>query len=162
MTIYLRADQLDAYILKYMARLEKQGLNEEEVDVRIKSHLRTNVVIKYSKEWQDAKYNELLYLITDVPGGYWQVQELIRIPHVEFQHYTQTGRRSYEKGNVTLTMAKKELPARQFEIYKLLKVNKSFKKDGVNELDVDIEFTGKFSEPKKTNETETLIKENKA
>ena len=148
MTIYLKAEQLDAYTLKYITRLKNQGLSEEQVDLRIKSHLRTNVVIKYSKEWQDAKYNELIYLINDVPGGYWQVQELICSPHVEFTHYKQLGRRSYEKGNVPLVMASKELSPKQFEMYKLLKTNKRFNKDGFEELDVDIEFTGKFTEPK--------------
>lgn len=144
MTIYLLDNQLEDYILRYSERLEQQGLNDKEIELRLKSHLSTNVVIKYSKKWQDIKYKELLYLITDVPGGYWQVQEYINNPHVEFEHYKHRSRRSYEKGNVSLSMAKKELPENQFEIYKLFNKSKIKKNDNNTELEIDCEVEGKF------------------
>ena len=142
--IYLLDNQLEEYIFKYAERLEEQGLDDKEIELRLKSHLSTNVIVKYSKEWQDKKYQELLHLISDVPGGYWQVQEYIRNPHVEFEHYKHRGRRSYEKGNVTLSMAKKELPEQQFEIYKLFNKSKIEIDGDSTELDINCEVEGKF------------------
>jgi len=69
--IYLTEKQLSEYILKYSQRLEDSGLNKDEVEIRLESHLKTNVVIKYTKAWQDRVYKELMYIWTEVPGGYW-------------------------------------------------------------------------------------------
>ena len=151
MTIYLLDNQLEKYIYNYSKRLEEQGLNDEEIEIRLKSHLSTNVIIKYSKNWQDRVYKELLHLIMEVPGGYWQVQEYISRPHVEFEHYKHRSRKSYEKGNVSLAMAKKELPKHQFEIYKLINKSKIETVDKELELDIDFEVEGKFINKGKDN-----------
>ena len=60
----------------------------------------------------------------------------MKMPHVEFEHYSQKGRKSYEKGNISDYMAKKELRPKNYEIYKQFK---SFndKKQGTTELEID-------------------------
>lgn len=121
MSIYLEQGELDDYVKKYKQRLRESGLSEDEVSVRLESHLKTNVIILYTKEWQDKAFNELLWTIQNVEGGYWIVQEYCNMPHVEFEHYSQRARRSYEKNNISNNMAKKELSPENFENFKRFK-----------------------------------------
>lgn len=79
----------------------------------------TNVIIqKYSKEKQDAMLANVIDLILNVPGGYWQIVEnMDYLP--EFEHYKWRNTISYEKANVPKTVAKRELTFFQYrKIYK--------------------------------------------
>jgi len=160
--IYLTEKQLSEYILKYSQRLEDSGLNKDEVEIRLESHLKTNVVIKYTKAWQDRVYKELMYIWTEVPGGYWQLQDLMHSPHVEFEHYSNRSKQSYEKGNVSLSMAKKELCPEQYKFYETSKKFKEIKlkKDkGIYE-GYDVEVEGKIIIPDKTHKNQKVYKTN--
>lgn len=143
MTIYLKDKEIDKYIVKYIKRLEKYNVNPEEIDNRVTEHLQNNVVIKYSKEWQDEVWNNLMDTWNQ-PGGYWVLQDYLKMRHVEFEHYKQSTRRSYEKSNVSIDMAKKELHPKHFEGYKQYLINNNSKlvqdKDK-SELEVECEVT---------------------
>lgn len=147
MTIYLRDKEIDKYIDKYTLRLLKQGLDIVEIDKRITSHLKNNVVITYTKKWQDQVWDNLMETMAQ-PGGYWVLQDYCNMKHVEFEHYKHKCKRSYYKGNVTEDMAKKELPKKNFEQYKIHKGFKTTQTEEETELEVDCEVTLKLSKPK--------------
>lgn len=67
-----------------------------------------HVIKKYSKEEQDKHLNDIIHLIQDVPGGYWQVVEMMGYLS-EFEHYRYLTQISYEKGNVPPKIARREL-----------------------------------------------------
>lgn len=158
MTIYLEQSKVLPYVKDYAERLRENGLSEDETIMRLESHLKNNVIILYSKEWQDDVFNYLLWTIQNVEGGYWIIQEYCNMPHVEYEHYSQRGKRSYEKNNVSEPMAKKELSEENFENFlKYQEMWKRIKTKGTPE-DTSITLTAEY---KVTPETETFIKENK-
>lgn len=119
--IYIQQDKIEDYIEKYISKLEESCISSEEIEDRLERHIKKNVIIKYDKEWKDSKYDEIMHLLTEVPGGYWIVQEYMRMPHVEFQHDSQIYRKSYEKGNISDEMAKNELTEKGYGYYKHFK-----------------------------------------
>lgn len=117
MVIFLEEDQTAEYIAKYTEKLLEYGVPVEEIESRIIEHLKRDVVYKYSRDWQDENLEYWTKLILEVPGGYWQVQELIQQPHSVYEHYKHRHSMSYEKGNVTPYRAHVELPELNAEIY---------------------------------------------
>jgi len=134
MKIYIERDNVDEYINNYINKLNQQDISQEELEARLNNHLNDNLIVKYDKRWQDNQFNYLIDLILFNKEGYWIFIDLMKMPHIEFEHYTQKSRRSYEKGNVPITMAEKELPEENFKLYKLLKTN-DFKT-----MNVDLNF----------------------
>jgi hypothetical protein len=121
MTIYIEQDNIERYIQEYTKKLEENELSDKEVDNRLEQHLKNNVVIKYSKKWKQERFDELMHIWTEVPGGYWILQEYIKMQHVEFQHPSQAHKKSYEKFNVSDNMAQKELTEAGYNYYKFFK-----------------------------------------
>jgi hypothetical protein len=84
--MYLSRNELKDYMLKFIEELERSGCSEAEVEKRIAAHYSNKVIRKYSKQEQDAFWNEIYKTIMDVPGGYWQiVDNMDYMP--EFEHY---------------------------------------------------------------------------
>lgn len=151
MTIYLNAEDVEKYLDTYMQRLDTVNLSKEDIDKRIESHLKNTVVIKYTQEWQDKIFDELMHIWTEVPGGYWILQDYMHSPHVEFEHYKHRCRKSYEKGNVSLVMAKRELTERQYKFYKHVKKYETFEDFSEEEgktTECHVEVEGTLINPK--------------
>ena len=107
--IYITYDELPKFTQTYFDKLEGFGIPEEDRMEMFKIYLKNSVILKYSKDWQDENLSYWIDTILNVPGGYWIVQDLIRQPHVEYEHYNQKSKMSYEKGNVSLYRANIEL-----------------------------------------------------
>jgi len=144
MTIYLKAEEVEKYLERYIGKLEEYGLNDEEIEKRLEYHTKNNIVIKYTKEWQNKVWDNLMDTWNQ-QGGYWVIQDYIHTPHVEFEHYTQKHKRSYEKGNVPLGMASKELTDKSFRFYKHFKkfdTLEGLDQDGKSITECEIEVEG--------------------
>lgn len=135
MSIILEPGDIPKSIDRYVDMLERQGLSSENIDRRIDSYLKNHVVLKYSKEWQDARLDEMIKTILEVDGGYFQIQELLNQPHVEFEHHRERNRQSYEKGNVSDAMAKRELTEHGYKSYTKFK---QLRKSKMVDCDVNV------------------------
>lgn len=137
--MYLTEEELPYFSARYMAKLEELGVPNEEREDLLQKFLKSHVIIKYSKQWQDNNLNEWIKLIQEVPGGYWQVQELIHQPHVEYEHYKFKQKMSYEKGNVSKHRANIELKEENREVFNFFHDKRH--KEGVVEINVEGDIT---------------------
>jgi len=144
--IYLTEKELPMFSVKYYEKLEENGVPEEFQDEIYQNFLKNYVIVKYSKDWQDKNLQYWIDLILDVPGGYWQVQELINQPHVEYQHYNFKQKMSYEKGNVSKHRANIELKKENREAYNFFHSmkDKKIKEKDIIEINVDGDFVTKI------------------
>ena len=117
MTIYLKEDEVKDYFDTQTVSLREKGYTEVQISGILSLHYTKDTIIKYSEEEQDLMLDYWLKIILEVEGGYWQVQELINQPHSEFTHYSMRDMKSYERGNISKQMAKRELNADQYEVY---------------------------------------------
>jgi len=133
--IYLEPSQIIEHRERYYEVLEELGYPLDTIDEMYEKHIRKNVIIKYSKEWQDKNLQEWCDLILTVPGGYWQAIELMQQPHSEYEHYRFKQKMSYEKGNVSRNRAEIELRnANKIAYYMFHDVDKT--DDGVTNVDI--------------------------
>lgn len=139
MTIYLKPEDVEDYKDSYITRLIDVGFDEQEAMSRAEFQLKNNVVLLYTKEWQDENLEYWIKTILEVPGGYWIVQDLIRQPHCEYEHYQWKNKMCYEKTNVSDQTAKRELSAKSYEIYQIAKRLKSKTVD----CDLNVSYTVK-------------------
>jgi len=119
MTFYVQQDKLQDYEESFRQKLRDRGYDEETVDRCTDRHMKENVVAIYTKNWQDEHLGYWIWTILNVPGGYWIAQDISQQPHVEFEHYRLKGSMSYEKGNVGLRTAKRELSKENYKNYKM-------------------------------------------
>jgi len=115
--IYLYPEQVEDYSEKFIARLKEKEYPPEAIQSVLSNHMKRDIIIKYSKKWQDDKLKEMMDMILEVKGGYWAVQELIQQPHVEFEHYRHKGTMCYEKSNVGDRTANRELSEDAYNDY---------------------------------------------
>jgi hypothetical protein len=115
MTIYLKIEQLELYCDRFCTKLIDKDYPEETIQIILNRHLQNDVVIKYTKAWQDDILQYLISICLNVPGGYWILQDYCRMAHVEFEHYSLRGQISYEKGNVGVQTARRELSPEAFD-----------------------------------------------
>ena len=149
--MYLTEEELLLFSIKYFDKLIELGVPEENHQDLYKNFLKNNVIIKYSKKWQDDNLNYWIDLILNVPGGYWIVQELIQQPHVEYEHYKFKQKMSYEKGNVSKHRANIELRKENREAYNYFHYIRKYNENkNVIDIDIDGEIVSK---------KETFIKE---
>lgn len=137
--VYITEKELDKYIMNYYKSLETLGIPEEQWDELLTKHLKTKVVFKYSKEWQDRNLQDWCELILNVPGGYWQAIEAMQQPHLEYEHYKHKYKMSYEKGNVSSKRAKIELQEPDAELFMIFQSNKE--EDGIMEVELSANIT---------------------
>lgn len=136
-------EELPNFSMKYYEKLEERGIHDETAkDAIYNRFLKNNVIIKYSKKWQDETLDYWIDIILNVPGGYWIFQDLVQYPHVEFEHYNHKLKMSYEKGNVTQHRANIELRKENREAYNYFHyIRESNKKKGVIEVVVEGDVT---------------------
>ena len=103
---------------------KEQGLDEYEVTCKVADEYTNKTQLLYTKEEQDKLLDYWIHIILETKGGYWQFIELMQQPHSEFQHYSLRGQHSYEKNDVPITHAKRELHPEAFERYKQRFINK--------------------------------------
>lgn len=104
--IYLEKEELRQHLKKVANEKSENELGKYFSNVCVK---------RYTKKEQDDMLEYLLYLIREVPGGYWQVVEnMDYMP--EFEHYKFRRTLSYEKHNVPKTVAMNEL-GKNYENY---------------------------------------------
>lgn len=137
--MFLTEEELPNFSIKYYEKLEELGIPKEDRDELYKKFLKNHVVVKYSKEWQDKNLEYWMDLILNVPGGYWQVQNAIQQPHVEYEHYMYKQKMSYEKGNVTKYRANIELKKENREAYNIFHTTREDK--NVFEIEVEGDIT---------------------
>ena len=142
--MYLTEEELPLFSIKYFDKLIEMEIPQEEHQDLYRKFLKNNVIIKYSKKWQDDNLQYWIDTIQQIPGGYWIVQELINQPHVEYEHYNFKQKMSYEKGNVSTHRANIELKKENREAYNYfhhIRENKNNK--NVIEINVEGEITSK-------------------
>lgn len=137
--VYITEKELDKYIANYYKNLEELEIPSEQWDSLLAKHLKSKVVFKYSKEWQDKNLADWCELILNVPGGYWQAIEAMQKPHLEYEHYKHKYKMSYEKGNVSAKRAKIELQPPDAELYMIFQSNKEV--DGIMEVELSADIT---------------------
>lgn len=115
--IYLQEHEVEGYIATQRTTLQTKGYSENQISGILALHYTKDMIIKYSKEEQDLMLDYWIKLILETDGGYWQVQELIQQPHSEFTHYTAKDCKSYERGNISKQMAKRELDSSAYKSY---------------------------------------------
>ena len=133
--MYLTEKELPTFSTNYIQKLEDLGVPEEEHEELLQRFLKSHVILKYSKEWQDDNLNYWIDTILTQPGGYWMVQDLIQQPHVEYEHYNFKQKMSYEKGNVSKHRANIELKEENREAFNFFHDKKY--KEGVIEVNVE-------------------------
>lgn len=127
MGYYLEKKEIKGYFDKRKDELQELGMTEIEINGTLSVEYTDKVIVKYTKEEQDMMLNYWIKLILEVEGGYWQFIELMQKPHSEFSHYSYRKTRSYEKGNVSHAIAKRELTPEAYERYKTHKNKKLIK-----------------------------------
>lgn len=136
MKYYLEQGQLDDHIQSMKSKFIEKGVPVEELEDKLELHIRKNVIIKYTKGWQDEKLKFWLDLIA-TPEGYWIAQEAIISPHNEFTHYKMRRQMSYERGNVPEHIAERELSEESFAQFQQ---NNKFKPMADIEVEIDVDI----------------------
>lgn len=84
--LIMEKEELRRHLLTYIEELEDEGLSKDEIDSRIGAYYTNNMIRKYSREEQDKMWDELMYIMFEVEGGYWHiVKNMDYWP--EFEHY---------------------------------------------------------------------------
>lgn len=84
--IYLDKADLKSHFERFVADLEEQGLDEDEIKDRVAEHYTNTCIRRYSKDTQDRMWDELSYIIQEVPGGVgYLIDNMDYMP--EFEHY---------------------------------------------------------------------------
>lgn len=122
---YLKQDELKDHEDKMRQVYKEKGYNSDEIEFKLNTHFKNYVIPLYTKKWMDDQLNYWIYIILEVPGGYWIAQEIATQPHVEFEHYRLKRSMSYEKCNVCDETAKRELSSQRYQLYKQNKDYKS-------------------------------------
>lgn len=84
--LHMDKEEMREHLLKFIEDLETEGLSKEEIDSRIGAYYTNNIIKRYSREEQDKMWDQLMYIMFEVEGGYWHIVNNMNY-WPEFEHY---------------------------------------------------------------------------